>query len=143
MSRCCVSQRAVRLSQHDHRRAGTDGHCRAHPRVHLLFGVDLLDQREDPEGFGVRTAEEAETTKPLAFNQGFYNLFLAIAIGVGTVLWARGCTSVGATLVFTGAGSMVAAGLVLLISSPDKASAALKQLVPPLLGIIALAAGLL
>ncbi|CPU62005.1 transmembrane protein [Mycobacteroides abscessus] len=49
----------------------------------------------------------------------------------------------GATLVFTGAGSMVAAGLVLLISSPDKASAALKQLIPPLLGIIALAAGLL
>lgn len=73
--------------------------------------------------FGVRTAEEAEITKPLAFNQGFYNLFLAVAIGAGTVLWARGCTSVGATLVFTGAGSMVAAGLVLLISSPDKASA--------------------
>ncbi|WP_078311436.1 MULTISPECIES: DUF1304 domain-containing protein [unclassified Mycobacterium] len=92
--------------------------------------------------FGVRTAEEAEITKPLAFNQGFYNLFLAIAIAVGTVLWARGCTPVGATLVFTGAGSMVAAGLVLLISSPDKASAALKQLVPPLLGIIALAVGL-
>ncbi|MGH3724636.1 MAG: DUF1304 domain-containing protein [Mycobacterium sp.] len=92
--------------------------------------------------FGVRTAEEAEITKPLAFNQGFYNLFLAIAIAVGTVFWARGCTSVGATLVFTGAGSMVAAGLVLLISSPDKASAALKQLVPPLLGIVCLVVGL-
>ncbi|MBA0047380.1 DUF1304 domain-containing protein [Mycobacterium sp. NPDC050853] len=92
--------------------------------------------------FGVRTLEEAEVTKPLAFNQGFYNLFLAIAIAVGTVFWARGCTAVGATLVFTGAGSMVAAGLVLLISSPDKASAALKQLVPPLLGIVCLAVGL-
>jgi len=31
----------------------------------------------------------------------------------------------------------------MLISSPDKASAALKQLVPPLLGIIAVAVGLL
>ena len=29
------------------------------------------------------TAEEAETTKLLAFNQGFYNLFLAIVTGVG------------------------------------------------------------
>ncbi|MUM18117.1 DUF1304 domain-containing protein [Mycobacterium sp. CBMA271] len=92
--------------------------------------------------FGVESVEEAEITKPLAFNQGFYNLFLAIAIAVGTVFWTRGCTSVGATLVFTGAGSMVAAGLVLLISSPDKASAALKQLAPPLLGIICLAVGL-
>lgn len=31
------------------------------------------------------TAEEAETTKLLAFNQGFYNLFLAIVTGVGIV----------------------------------------------------------
>ena len=29
------------------------------------------------------TAEEAETTKLLAFNQGFYNLFLAIVAGIG------------------------------------------------------------
>ncbi len=29
------------------------------------------------------TPEEAETTKLLAFNQGFYNLFLAIVTGVG------------------------------------------------------------
>ena len=29
------------------------------------------------------TAEEAETTKLLAFNQGFYNLFLAIVTGIG------------------------------------------------------------
>ena len=30
------------------------------------------------------TAEEAETTKLLAFNQGFYNLFLAIVAGIRT-----------------------------------------------------------
>ena len=29
------------------------------------------------------TPEEAETTKLLAFNQGFYNLFLAIVSGIG------------------------------------------------------------
>ncbi len=95
------------------------------------------------------TAEQAEQTRELAFNQGFYNLFLAIAIGVGIVLYVLDCGDsgdcrvVGTTLVFTGAGSMVAAGVVLLLSSPDKASAALKQLVIPLLGIVALAVGLL
>lgn len=92
--------------------------------------------------FGVESAENAEITKPLAFNQGFYNLFLAIAIIVGIVLMAMCHTAVGATLVFTGAGSMVAAGLVLLLSDRSKASAALKQLVPPLLGIVCLAVGL-
>lgn len=98
--------------------------------------------------FGI-SAEQAEQTRELAFNQGFYNLFLAIATGVGIVLYALDsdvfddARVVGATLVFTGAGSMVAAGVVLLLSSPDKASAALKQLVIPLLGIVALAVGLI
>lgn len=88
------------------------------------------------------TAEEAETTRGLAFNQGFYNLFLAIAVLLGIVLFAAGQDIVGATLVFTGAGSMALAALVLLISSPDKASAALKQGVIPTLGVIALAIGI-
>ncbi|MGX5694777.1 DUF1304 domain-containing protein [Agromyces soli] len=92
--------------------------------------------------FGIRSDEEAQLTKALAFNQGFYNLFLAIAVFAGVVVFATGAPEVGATLVFVGAGSMVAAGLVLLLSSPSKARAALIQLVPPLLGVIALAIGL-
>ena len=36
------------------------------------------------------TAEEAETTKLLAFNQGFYNLFLAIVAGIGIAAIAHG-----------------------------------------------------
>lgn len=91
--------------------------------------------------FGM-SAAEAESTKVLAFNQGFYNLFLAVAVILGIVLYALGQPIVGATLVFTGAGSMVAASLVLILSSPDKASAALKQGLIPLLGVIALAVGL-
>ncbi|MBL3699912.1 DUF1304 domain-containing protein [Leucobacter luti] len=92
--------------------------------------------------FGLESAEFAETTRPLAFNQGFYNLFLAIEIVAGIVAFAIGATAVGATLVFVGTGSMVAAGLVLLLSDRSKASAALKQLVPPLAAIVALAIGL-
>lgn len=88
------------------------------------------------------TAEEAQTTKALAFNQGFYNLFLAISVIVGIVLFAVGATVAGATLVLAGAGSMAAAAVVLLTSSPDKAAAALKQGVVPALAVIAVAVGL-
>ncbi|WP_320671906.1 DUF1304 domain-containing protein [Patulibacter defluvii] len=86
--------------------------------------------------------EEAETTRTLAFNQGFYNLFLAVEIGVGIVVLAAGDRAVGATLVLAGAASMVAAGLVLLASAPDKAGAAVKQLGPALVGGALLVVGL-
>src|SRR6202789_224993 len=71
------------------------------------------------------TPEEAETTRLLAFNQGFYNLFLAIVSGIGIAALATGRPGVGAALVFAGVGSMVAAAAVLLLSSPDKARAAI------------------
>lgn len=85
---------------------------------------------------------EAEATRELAFNQGFYNLFLAVTVFVGIIAFAAGSAPVGAALVFVGAGSMVAASLVLLLSSPEKRSAALKQGVIPALGIIALGIGI-
>ncbi|KAM9866874.1 hypothetical protein ACIFOC_00195 [Leucobacter aridicollis] len=93
--------------------------------------------------FGTGTVEEAKTQQALAFNQGFYNLFLAVAVALGIAFVTAGNMPVGATLVFTGAGSMVAASLVLGISSPDKLGAALKQGLVPALGIVALAIGLL
>jgi putative membrane protein len=80
-------------------------------------------------------AEEAETTKLLAFNQGFYNLFLAVVTVVGIVAICIGHKAVGAALVFTGVGSMLAAAVVLLASSPDKARAAVTQGVFPLIAI--------
>lgn len=92
--------------------------------------------------FGVRTIEEAELTRPLAFNQGFYNLFLAIVTVGGVVFFAAGAAEIGATLVFVGTGSMLAAGLVLLLSSPSKARSALIQLVPPLIAVVLVAVGL-
>lgn len=88
------------------------------------------------------TAGEAEATKDMAFNQGFYNLFLAILIAVGIIAVASGATAVGAALVFAGAGSMVAAALVLLLSAPTKRRAALTQMTPGLLAVIVLAVGL-
>jgi putative membrane protein len=88
------------------------------------------------------SAEEAGATKELAFNQGFYNLFLAIVTAVGIVAVIIGATAVGAALGFAGAGSMLLAALVLLLSSPDKARAAITQGTLPLLAVILLALGL-
>lgn len=88
------------------------------------------------------TQEQAETMKPMAFNQGFYNLFLAIAVFAGIAFFATGHTTIGATLVLTGAGSMAAAALVLFASSPRNRGAALKQGVVPLLSVVTVAIGL-
>lgn len=89
------------------------------------------------------TAEEAETTKLLAFNQGFYNLFLAIVTGIGIVAITLGHNGIGAALIFAGIGSMLAAALVLVASARDKARAAVTQGVFPLIGVVLLAIGLL
>jgi putative membrane protein len=88
------------------------------------------------------TPEEAETTKLLAFNQGFYNLFLAIVTAVGIVAICLGHSAVGAALIFAGVGSMLAAAAVLLASSPDKARAAITQGAFPLVAVVLLAVAL-
>lgn len=92
--------------------------------------------------FGISEAE-AQATKELAFNQGFYNLFLAIVTVVGIVAVGLGHNAVGAALVFAGVGSMLAAAVVLLTSSPDKARAAITQGAFPLIAVVLLAIGLL
>ena len=79
----------------------------------------------------------------LAFNQGFYNLFLAVVTAAGVVLIALGDRSVGAALVFAGAGSMVAAAVVLILSSPDKARAAVIQGTFPLIAVVLLTVALI
>jgi putative membrane protein len=88
------------------------------------------------------TAEEAETTKLLAFNQGFYNLFLALVSGIGIASVVMGHKAVGAALIFAGVGSMAAAAVVLLLSARDKARAAVTQGTLPIVAIVLLLLGL-
>lgn len=88
------------------------------------------------------TAEEAETTRLLAFNQGFYNLFLAIVAAVGVGLMTSGGTAVGAALVFAGVGSMLAAAVVLVVSARDKLRSAMIQGTFPLVAVVLLGIGL-
>ncbi|KGN37787.1 DUF1304 domain-containing protein [Knoellia subterranea] len=84
------------------------------------------------------TPETAEVTKPLAYNQGFYNLFLAIVAVVGIVLAASGSESAGKALMYAGCGSMLAAALVLVTSDGSKLRAALIQGLAPALAVLAL-----
>lgn len=90
--------------------------------------------------FGI-SEEEALATKELAFNQGFYNLFLAIVTFTGIVIGGTGRYGIGLALIFAGTGSMLAAAAVLLLSSPDKARAAITQGTLPLIAIVLLAVG--
>lgn len=61
--------------------------------------------------FSTGTVAAAEATRPMAYNQGYYNLFLAASAIAGVVVVAAGPGQVGWTLVYACA-SMVAATLV-------------------------------
>jgi len=82
--------------------------------------------------------QAAAATKQLAYNQGFYNLFLAALVFVGIVVVASGGTAVGTTLVVAGTASMLGAALVLFASDATKRRAATTQGVFPLLALVAL-----
>jgi len=91
--------------------------------------------------FGVPDQATADATKPMAYNQGFYNLFLAIGAIIGIVLfWAGDAGTVagiaGRTLVLFSLGSMVAAALVLVTTGSKYVRAALIQGTLPLIGFV-------
>ena len=84
------------------------------------------------------TPEQAEVTAPLAYNQGFYNLFLALGAFAAVGFLLAGRDDVGVALAVLAAGSMVAAAAVLVLHDRSKARAALTQGTLPALGLLAL-----
>ena len=78
---------------------------------------------------------EAEITRPLAYNQGFYNLFLAIITLVGLALM-RSEHGTGSALALAGTGSMLAAALVLVTHDRTMLRAALTQGTLPALAVL-------
>jgi putative membrane protein len=76
-------------------------------------------------------------TQALAYNQGFYNLFLAVGIVAGIALMPSGA-DVGVALLVFGLGAMGAAATVLITSDRSKARAALAQGLFPGLGLLCL-----
>lgn len=86
--------------------------------------------------FGVRSEADAATMKQLAFNQGFYNLFLAVTTLIGIALVVTGMRPAGIALVLAGTGMMLAAALVLVLSDSSKLRAAVMQGALPLLAVV-------
>lgn len=86
--------------------------------------------------FGLANQAEAETTKPLAYNQGFYNLFLAVGAAIGLFLYAGGTEPAGVALILFSTASMFLAALVLTTTGPGRMKSALTQGTLPLIGFI-------
>ena len=104
--------------------------------LHVLFWLlesVLFTRPPVYRRFGVRSQAEAETLRSMALNQGFYNLFLAVG-AIGGAIAAN--TVAGRAIAIFCCGSMVAAALVLVISNPKLARAAVIQAVMPLLALI-------
>ena len=84
--------------------------------------------------FGTSEAD-AEVTKPLAYNQGFYTLFLAVITFVGIAVIGAS-DDVGSALALAGTGSMLAAAIVLVTHDRSMMRAALTQGTLPALAVL-------
>ncbi|MCW2926865.1 MAG: hypothetical protein JWM86_833 [Thermoleophilia bacterium] len=106
--------------------------------LHVVFFVLESLRFRDPatwRRFGVASQEHADAIAPMAFNQGFYNLFLALGTLVGAAVLVAGDRDVGWALMLFGCSTMVGAALVLAATSRDLLRAAVLQGAPPLLCI--------
>ena len=93
------------------------------------------------KAFGIPSQEHADIIARMAYNQGFYNLFLALGSGAGLILLTVN-TTVGYSLTFFSTASMVGAGAVLFISAKTSRKAAFMQAGPPLVGALSILIGL-
>jgi putative membrane protein len=89
--------------------------------------------------FGLDSDADARVTRSFAYNQGFYNLFLAAGVAIGVALIALGKPEAGGAITLFACGSMVAAGVVLVAHNRSFLRAAAIQAVPPLIAIIGIA----
>ena len=84
--------------------------------------------------FGV-SESDARVLAPMAYNQGFYNLFLAIITIVGVAMIGRQEVA-GSSLALAGTGSMLAAAVVLVTHDRSMVRAALTQGTLPALAVL-------
>jgi putative membrane protein len=110
--------------------------------IHVLFFVleSVLFERPNVwRRFGLESAEQAAAVRPMAFNQGFYNLFLAFGVLAGLFLIVTGNGVAGKAIVTFACAAMVGAGAVLLATNRRFLVAAAVQAGPPLVALIATA----
>ncbi|GAA1894660.1 DUF1304 domain-containing protein [Lapillicoccus jejuensis] len=89
--------------------------------------------------FAVADQATADTLAPMAYNQGFYNLFLALGALAGVVGVATGHRRAGWALLFFCCGAMLVAALVLVTSGRRYRRAATTQGLLPLVAVLAAA----
>lgn len=104
----------------------------------MAFALEsLLFHRRDVQAFLLGRPEPAPGVRLWAFNQGFYNLFLAAGPVAGLVAYHSGHTGVGRALVIYGCAFMAACGVVLFASDRRLWRGAIGQSGPPLAALIA------
>jgi putative membrane protein len=79
---------------------------------------------------------EVDAVRPWAFNQGFYNLFLAIG-ALGGLIWGG---DKGHAIALFACACMAGAGIVLAVSDRRMLRAAATQALPPLAALVLAAA---
>jgi putative membrane protein len=82
--------------------------------------------------FLIPNQAEAEVAQPWAFNQGFYNLFLALGAFAGLI--AAG--DKGHAIALFSCACMAGAGIVLVASNPRMARSAGLQAGPPIIALV-------
>jgi putative membrane protein len=103
----------------------------------LIFGMESLWWTTPEVRARFRQSpEQAEATKLFAFNQGFYNLFLALGTFAGLALVLTGHPRVGWTLVYWDCLFMLGAAVVLAASARQMRRGALIQGAAPLLFLV-------
>jgi putative membrane protein len=92
--------------------------------------------------FGLRSQADADVVRPMAYNQGFYNLFLALGVGGGLGLMGWSYASLGGVwqggiyVVLFALACMVLASLVLLSTNRRFWQSTILQGAAALLGIV-------
>ncbi|AMM19657.1 hypothetical protein AX769_05265 [Frondihabitans sp. PAMC 28766] len=106
--------------------------------VFFLFESVLWSRPAVYARFDIGTQAEADTIRPMAYNQGFYNLALAVGVIVGIFLLEGhgGEFVAGKTLVIFGTGCMAVAGIVLASTGRAYRRAAVVQFVPAVVALI-------
>ncbi|MCZ4500690.1 MAG: hypothetical protein JWQ74_3245 [Marmoricola sp.] len=104
--------------------------------VYIFWIEAIVFESTGRKAFGIN-AQDAATMKSLFYNQGFYNLFLAIGTAAGIGM-AESNRDASVALVVFATGSMVTAALILITSDPSKARGAVVQGLFPLISLVSL-----
>lgn len=86
--------------------------------------------------YGITSTQDAETTQPLAYTQGFYNLFLGVGAVLGVLLLGVSNPVAGLTLMSFSTACMALASVVLLAGKWRLGRIALIRGIPSLLALL-------